>query len=95
MVQKLANKLSTGVAIDIVRGLLYNYYIINKVIYPRMNYKVEIEKIKYLLNNGKIGYAEAQKKAAPILDEMNTKAEELAKQFGRKHKKFGFSGIMR
>lgn len=47
------------------------------------------------LNRGLITYAEAQAKAKPFIDRMNKRGEELAKEYGMKHKPITFKYLMR
>ena len=46
-----------------------------------MNYRAEIEEIKYLLYTRQITYYQAKEKAQPIIDEMNIKGKEIAKKY--------------
>jgi hypothetical protein len=58
-------------------------------------YRTEISKIRAMLINGVINYDEAQELAKPIISEMNKKAAEIAKKFGKKPYKFTFGYLMR
>lgn len=60
-----------------------------------MNYRAEIENIKYLLMTGQITYYEAKDKAQPVIDEMNIKGKEIAKKYNQKFKPFTFAYLMR
>lgn len=44
---------------------------------------------------GTITYAEARAEAKPIIDEMNARAKELAKEYGVRFKPFSFAALMR
>lgn len=60
-----------------------------------MTIKREIENIKAELINGIISYDDAKAKAQPVIDELNRKAREIAKKYGKKHHNFTFAGLMR
>ena len=44
---------------------------------------------------GIIDYYEAKKEAEPIIEEMNAKGKEIAKQFGQRFKPFTFAYLIR
>lgn len=54
-----------------------------------------LDKIRHSLASGSISYDEAKIKAQPIIEVMNNKAKEVAKQFGKKPIKFSFASLMR
>lgn len=60
-----------------------------------MNYREEIQKIKYNLQIGAITHATAQLQAKPVIDSMNKKAKVLAKEHGVRYKPFKFNSLMR
>jgi hypothetical protein len=60
-----------------------------------MNYRAELELIKYSFMTGQITYGEAKEKAQPIIDEMNIKGKEIAKKYNQRFKPFTFSYLMR
>jgi hypothetical protein len=55
----------------------------------------EINAIKKELYSGMIDYNEAKLKSGPIIEEMNKKAAEIAKKYGRKAIPVSFSKLMR
>lgn len=58
-------------------------------------YRNKLSTIKFELHHGIITYDEAKLKAQPVIDEMNSKASEIYKKYGKKFKKFTFSYLMR
>ena len=60
-----------------------------------MNYRAELELIKYSFMTGQLTYHEAKEKAQPIIDEMNIKGKEIAKKYNQRFKPFTFSYLMR
>ena len=57
--------------------------------------RTAIATIRNDLNCGYLSYDEAKEKASYFIDIMNTKAKEVAKQFGKKPPKFNFASLMR
>lgn len=55
----------------------------------------KIRQIKVIYLQGKIDIDEARAMTKPLIEIMNVQAEKLAKEFGRKHKKFIFTNIFR
>ena len=61
-----------------------------------MNKPIEkIYEIRARLKTGQISFDEAKVLALPLIKEMETKAEKVAKEFGKKPPKFSFIGLMR
>lgn len=60
-----------------------------------VDYRAEITTIRHLMNTGKITYTEAQAMAKPVIDAMNARGEQIAKEHGVKYKKLTFSYVMR
>lgn len=58
-------------------------------------FRYELLKIKEKMIRGEISYDEAKKEASPIIDKMNCLARDIAKKYGKNHKNFSFSQIMR
>lgn len=44
---------------------------------------------------GQITYDQAIEMAKPVLDEMNTKGEAIAKKYGRKYRKISYVSVLR
>lgn len=59
------------------------------------DYRIKIETIKMKMLHGLLTYEEAKAEAQPIIDEMNIKAQEIARRHRRRHKKFTFNQLMR
>lgn len=59
------------------------------------NYISQLNEIKMKMELGIISYEEAKVLAQPIIDEMNNKAEKIAKKYNRKFTKFNFIQLMR
>jgi hypothetical protein len=57
--------------------------------------RFSINAIRNDLKCGYLSYDEAKKKASYFIDIMNSKAKEVAKQFGKKPPKFNFASLMR
>jgi len=57
--------------------------------------RMAINAIKNDLKCGYLSYDEAKERASYFIDIMNTKAKEVAKQFGKKPPKFNFATLMR
>jgi len=55
----------------------------------------KITVIKGKLAYDYIDYDDAKKLAKPLIDKLNERSEVVAKQFGKKHKPFTFTGIFR
>ena len=60
-----------------------------------MDYRNKILKIRSDMQHGNITIDEAKVLAQPLLDEMNAKGEKIAKEHGRKFRKFTFGYVMR
>ena len=60
-----------------------------------MNYRAELELIKYAFMTRQITYEEAKQKAQPIIDEMNIIGKQIAKKYNQRFKPFTFSYLMR
>lgn len=60
-----------------------------------MDYRAKILKIRSDMQHGHITIEEAKAQVQPLLDEMNTKGEKIAKEHGRKFRKFTFGYVMR
>lgn len=60
-----------------------------------MNNQTKLQQIKMSMTLGNITYDEAKIQAQPIIDEMNIRGAEIAKEHGRTFRKFTFTGIMR
>lgn len=54
-----------------------------------------IENIKSLLKRGQINMEQAKELAMPIIDDMNLKGKEIAKEFGKKYNPITFQYLMR
>ena len=57
--------------------------------------RTAIATIRNDLKCGYLSYDEAKEKASYFIGIMNTKAKEVAKQFGKKPPKFNFASLMR
>jgi polyhydroxyalkanoate synthesis regulator phasin len=60
-----------------------------------MESRNKIANIKALYLQGKITFDEAKKQVQPILEKMNAKGKEIAKEHGMKFKPFTFTGVFR
>lgn len=60
-----------------------------------LNNVLEVGKIKALLNSSLINYDQAKILMQPILERMNQDGARIAKKYGRKHKQFTVSGLLR
>jgi hypothetical protein len=60
-----------------------------------MDYRTRIQEIRGAFLRGELTYDQAKETAQPLIDEMNVKAEAIAKEHGQKFRKFTFNGIMR
>lgn len=58
-------------------------------------YRFQLETLKMRMLSGSLTYEQAKEEAQPIIDEMNKKAQEIARRYHRRHKKFTFSQLMR
>lgn len=57
--------------------------------------QAEIQSIRFLLKTGEISYDEAKKRAEPVIKLMNTRIEEISKEYGMTPRKVSFIGLMR
>jgi hypothetical protein len=57
--------------------------------------RMAISAIRNDLKCGYLSYDEAKERASYFIDIMNSKAKEVAKQFGKKPPKFDFASLMR
>lgn len=60
-----------------------------------MQYREMLNTIRANMQRGLLTYEQAEKAAKPIIDEMNKKAEKIAKEYGKKHNPFTFRYLMR
>lgn len=60
-----------------------------------MEYRTKIEALRHKYLRGEVTLDEAKKQAQPLIDQMNAKAEKIAKEFGKRHKKFTFGYLFR
>jgi hypothetical protein len=60
-----------------------------------MDYRSQILQIRSEMLRGRMTIEEAKKAAQPLIDEMNIKGEKIAKEHGRKFRKFTFGYLMR
>lgn len=58
-------------------------------------YRGKLQKIRQDLLLGRFDYKQAKELAQPIIDEMNLKANKIAKEYGKRHKPFTFNYLMR
>jgi len=59
------------------------------------NNRAKLDEIRSRMNRGLLSVVEAKAEAQPIIDQMNHTAERIAKEHGRKFKKFTFGYLMR
>lgn len=57
--------------------------------------RTKVELIRASYQHGDISLDEAKKLVKPILDDINSKGERIAKEYGKKHKPLTFSYIFR
>lgn len=62
---------------------------------PRFNLKERASEVKSLLLQGEITYDQAREMLAPVVEEANTRAERIAKQFKRRPPKFSITALLR
>ncbi len=60
-----------------------------------MEYREQIEQIRYSYLKGEITLEQAQEKVQPLLAEMNEKGAAIAKKFGKKFNKLTFQYVFR
>lgn len=53
------------------------------------------KEVVYRFKTGQITYDQCRAELQPIVDEMNEKAREIAKKFGKKHHNFNITSLMR
>jgi len=57
--------------------------------------RAEIQAIRTRYLRGHITYSQARKEMTPIIDGMNQRGREIAKQYGFQYKPITFTGLMR
>jgi len=60
-----------------------------------MEYRDQLKEIRRDFLFGAITDQQARELAQPIIDKMNERAKEVAKEFGKRHKPFTYSYLMR
>lgn len=60
-----------------------------------MESRIKLDEIRHRLNRKELTYDEAKKEAAPHLKKLNEGMARVAKRYGKRHYKVGFTSVMR